>query len=49
VPVGFGVLTCDTEEQALDRAGLEGSHEDKGYEATSAALLTARTLRDLRA
>ena len=49
VPVGFGVLTCDTEEQALDRAGLEGSHEDKGYEATSAALVTARTLRDLRA
>jgi 6,7-dimethyl-8-ribityllumazine synthase len=45
VPVGFGVLTCDTEEQALDRAGLDGSQEDKGYEATSAALLTARTLR----
>jgi 6,7-dimethyl-8-ribityllumazine synthase len=49
VPVGFGVLTCDDEDQALDRAGLDGSHEDKGYEATSAALLTARTLRDLRA
>jgi 6,7-dimethyl-8-ribityllumazine synthase len=48
VPVGFGVLTCDTEEQALDRAGLEGSHEDKGYEATSAALLTAVTLRKIR-
>ena len=45
MPVGFGVLTCDTEEQALDRAGLEGSAEDKGHEATSAALLTARTLR----
>jgi 6,7-dimethyl-8-ribityllumazine synthase len=44
VPVGFGVLTCDTEQQALDRAGLEGSHEDKGYEATAAALVTARTL-----
>ena len=49
VPIGFGVLTCDNEEQAPDRAGLAGSHEDKGYEATSAALLTARTLRDLRA
>ena len=48
VPVGFGVLTCDTEEQALDRAGLEGSHEDKGWEATAAALDTARVLRDLR-
>jgi 6,7-dimethyl-8-ribityllumazine synthase len=48
VAVGFGVLTCDTEQQAIDRAGLAGSQEDKGYEATSAALLTARTLRDLR-
>jgi 6,7-dimethyl-8-ribityllumazine synthase len=48
VPVGFGVLTCDTEEQAIDRAGLEGSSEDKGWEATSAALETARVLRDLR-
>lgn len=48
VPVGFGLLTCDTEEQALDRAGLQGSHEDKGYEATSAALITALTLRKAR-
>ena len=47
VPVGFGLLTCDTEQQALDRAGLEGSSESKGYEATSAALVTARTLREL--
>lgn len=47
-PVGFGVLTCDTEAQALDRAGLEGSAEDKGYEATSAALETARLLATLR-
>jgi 6,7-dimethyl-8-ribityllumazine synthase len=47
-PVGFGVLTCDDEQQALDRAGLEGSKEDKGYEATSAALQTAHTLRKLR-
>jgi len=46
--VGFGVLTCDTEEQALDRAGLEGSAEDKGYEATAAALLTAQTLKRVR-
>ncbi|WP_193614525.1 6,7-dimethyl-8-ribityllumazine synthase [Nocardioides lijunqiniae] len=46
--VGFGVLTCDTEQQALDRAGLEGSSEDKGYEATSAALLTAQTLKRVR-
>ena len=48
VAVGFGLLTCDTEEQALARAGLEGSSEDKGYEATAAALVTARTLRRVR-
>ncbi|MBF0687567.1 MULTISPECIES: 6,7-dimethyl-8-ribityllumazine synthase [Cellulomonas] len=45
VPVGFGVLTCDDEQQALDRAGLPGSHEDKGAEAAQAAVATALTLR----
>ncbi|MEU1018213.1 6,7-dimethyl-8-ribityllumazine synthase [Streptomyces sp. NPDC005898] len=45
VPIGFGVLTCDTEEQALDRAGIEGSREDKGHEAVTAAVATATTLR----
>jgi 6,7-dimethyl-8-ribityllumazine synthase len=44
VPIGFGVLTCDDDQQALDRAGLPGSTEDKGYEATAAALQTAVTL-----
>ncbi len=44
VPVGFGVLTCDTEQQALDRAGLAGSVEDKGHEAAQSALATAITL-----
>jgi 6,7-dimethyl-8-ribityllumazine synthase len=48
VPVGFGLLTCDTEQQALDRAGLPDSHEDKGYEAAAAALVTATTLRGIR-
>jgi len=48
VAIGFGVLTCDTEEQALDRAGLPGSREDKGYEAAAAALETAVTLRSIR-
>ncbi|MET1034335.1 MAG: 6,7-dimethyl-8-ribityllumazine synthase [Arthrobacter sp.] len=43
-PVGFGVLTCDTEAQALDRAGLPGSAEDKGHEAMAAALQTALVL-----
>ena len=47
VPVGFGVLTCDDERQALDRAGLPGSREDKGAEAVEAALVTALVLRDL--
>ncbi|WP_047868787.1 6,7-dimethyl-8-ribityllumazine synthase [Nocardiopsis sp. RV163] len=47
-PVGNGVLTCDTLEQALDRAGLPGSAEDKGAEAALAALDTAAVLRGLR-
>jgi 6,7-dimethyl-8-ribityllumazine synthase len=46
--IGFGVLTCDDDAQALDRAGLPDSKEDKGYEATAAALLTAQTLRRIR-
>ena len=45
VPVGFGLLTCDDEAQALDRAGLPGSHEDKGAEAAKAAVATALVLR----
>ena len=48
VPVGFGVLTCDDDQQALDRAGLEGSSEDKGHEAATAAVSTAVTLRGLQ-
>lgn len=44
-PVGFGLLTCDDDDQARDRAGLPGSQEDKGHEAVTAALLTAATLR----
>ncbi len=47
VPVGFGILTCDTDAQALDRAGLPGSSEDKGAEAVEAALATAVVLRTL--
>ncbi len=49
VPVGFGVLTCDDDRQALDRAGLEGSSEDKGHEAATAAVATALMLREMRA
>jgi 6,7-dimethyl-8-ribityllumazine synthase len=48
-PVGNGVLTCDTEGQARARAGLPSSTEDKGWDATVAALATALTLREIRA
>lgn len=48
-PVANGVLTVNDEQQALDRAGLPGSAEDKGAQAAAAALSTALTLRDLRA
>lgn len=47
IPVGFGVLTCDNDPQALDRAGLPDSREDKGYEATQAALSTLLAIREL--
>ncbi|KDE97535.1 6,7-dimethyl-8-ribityllumazine synthase [Mycolicibacterium aromaticivorans JS19b1 = JCM 16368] len=47
-PVANGVLTTNTEEEALDRAGLPDSAEDKGAQAAAAALSTALTLRHLR-
>ena len=46
--IGFGLLTCDDEQQALDRAGLDGSSEDKGWEAAAAALETAPLLKQVR-
>jgi 6,7-dimethyl-8-ribityllumazine synthase len=49
VPIGNGILTCNTVEEALDRSGLPGSHEDKGFEATIAALATVKVLDDLEA
>src|SRR6478735_5979001 len=48
VPIGNGVLTCDTLEQAIARSGGPGSAEDKGAEAMSAALATALVLKGLR-
>lgn len=42
IPVGFGLLTVNNEKQALDRAGLENSKEDKGAEAVEAAITMAR-------
>ncbi len=47
VPCLFGILTCDSEEQALDRAG--GKHGNKGFEAVEAAVRVANLLRGLRA
>jgi 6,7-dimethyl-8-ribityllumazine synthase len=47
-PVANGVLTTNDEAQALDRAGLPWSAEDKGAQATAAALSTALTLQQLR-
>ena len=46
IPVGFGLITCDTPEQAWERAG--GADGNKGAEAMSAALASARTLSALR-
>jgi 6,7-dimethyl-8-ribityllumazine synthase len=47
-PVGNGVLTCDTLQQARERCGAEGSAEDKGWDATMAALETALVLQSIR-
>ena len=47
-PVTNGVLTVNDEQQALDRAGLPGSSEDKGAQACAAAIDTALTLKRLR-
>ena len=46
VPAGFGVLTVDTLEQALDRAG--GKHGNKGADAALAAVEMVNLLRELR-
>jgi 6,7-dimethyl-8-ribityllumazine synthase len=46
--MGLGLLACATEQQALDRAGGQGSREDRGYDATTDALATALTLRRIR-
>jgi len=47
LPVGFGVLTVDTLQQAIDRAG--GSAGNKGHEAAAAALGAADAIAQLRA
>lgn len=47
-PVGNGILTCNTQEQAEARSGAPGTTEDKGREAMIAALHTAVLLKELR-
>lgn len=47
-PIGNGVLTTNTEEQAIERSGGEGAVEDKGAEAMVAALDTALVLSRIR-
>jgi 6,7-dimethyl-8-ribityllumazine synthase len=47
LPVGFGVLTVDTMQQAVDRAG--GSAGNKGHEAAAAAIQAADVIAQLRA
>lgn len=44
-PIGFGLLTCDNLEQAIDRAGVKAGN--KGVEAASAMLETIRVLEQL--
>jgi 6,7-dimethyl-8-ribityllumazine synthase len=46
VPVAFGVLTCNTLEQAIDRAGAKGGN--KGFDAAMTAIEMANLLRTLR-
>lgn len=47
-PIGNGVLTVDTEAQALARAGLPDSFEDKGAQAVHAAIASALILHSLK-
>lgn len=46
-PVAFGILTCDSLEQALDRAGAKSGN--KGFEAAMSAIEMADLMRKLRA
>lgn len=50
IPVAFGVLTTDTEEQALARAGdaLDGEHANKGADCARAAIEMAHKLKRIR-
>jgi 6,7-dimethyl-8-ribityllumazine synthase len=47
IPISFGVLTCDTVEQAIDRAGAKNGN--KGFDAAMSAVEMANLMRQLRA
>jgi 6,7-dimethyl-8-ribityllumazine synthase len=47
IPVAFGILTTNTVEQAMDRAGLKSGN--KGFDAAMTAIEMANLLRQLRA
>lgn len=46
--VGFGVLTCDSYQQALDRSGITGSKENKGKDTIEAILLSHQAFKDTK-
>ena len=46
LPISFGVLTCDTLEQAIDRAGAKGGN--KGFDAAMSAIEMGNLMRRLR-
>ena len=46
MPIAFGVLTCNTVEQAIDRAGAKSGN--KGFDAAMTAIEMANLLRRLR-
>lgn len=45
-PIGFGILTTENEEQAMERAG--GRHGNKGYEAAQVVLEMIQTINDIK-
>jgi 6,7-dimethyl-8-ribityllumazine synthase len=47
-PIAFGVLMCDTLQQAIDRSGAPGSAEDKGRECAQAVIATLRAIDSIK-
>ncbi len=47
-PIAFGVLMCDTLEQAIDRSGAPGAAEDKGTECAQAVIATLLSIDSVK-